>query len=87
MQLSNLASDRYLGTYTGKILAVQANYREKPGNNMEVAERHDVFVLELPAWHEERRRDETGKLIWTSAELEEFKKALEYVFGPESRGQ
>lgn len=84
MQLSNLASDRYLGTYTRKILAVQAVYSEK-ADNLEVARRHDVFVLELPEWNERRERDGLGKMKWEPAEVEAFQKALSFAFGPETK--
>lgn len=84
MQLSNLASERYLGTYTSKILAVATDYRALP-NNMEAANRHNVFVLELPDW-EKRSRDESGRVRWSSTEVEGFQRALEFAFGPETRG-
>jgi len=81
LQLSNLASDRYLGTYTRKILAVQSHYGKDSSNNAEAARRHDVFVLELPNWELTRERQPNGKIIWTKPEIEEFKKALTFVFG------
>ena len=81
LQLSNLASDRYLGTYTRKILAVQANYSANNSNNPEVARRHDVFVLQLPDWRYDRQRDAKGHMIWKDAEKQAFEDAAQFAFG------
>jgi len=50
--LNNWASDKYLGIYTAKLLAITLNY---PKENSEVAAAHDVLVLELPGWSAESR--------------------------------
>ena len=81
LQLSNLASERYLGTYTRKILVVQAPYSKDNANNLEMAKRHDVFVIQLPDWRHDRPRDAAGLMIWTDHEKNEFEKAAEFAFG------
>lgn len=81
LQLSNLASERYLGTYTRKILVVQSDRSTNNFNNLEVARRHDVFVLQLPDWRHDRPRDGAGRMIWTDAEQQDFEAAAQFAFG------
>lgn len=80
LQLSNLASERYLGTYTRKILVAKADYSAET-NNLEVARRHDVFVLQLSDWRHDRQRDPDGCMIWTEAEKKGFEAAAQFAFG------
>lgn len=72
LQLSNLGSERYLGTYTRKILAVTANYRRESSHNAKMADEHGVYLLELPNWQ--------PGAAWSQAELQEFVEAVETVF-------
>lgn len=72
LQLNNLASERYLGTYTGKILAVVAHYSRDASPNFKMAKQHKVHLLELPNWEPNRQ--------WTVTELQEFEKAVYQVF-------
>lgn len=50
--LNNWASDRYLGTYTAKLLAVTLNY---PPENKAVADAQNVVVLSLDGWTAQNR--------------------------------
>ncbi len=64
--LSNWASDKYLGTYTSKLLAVTSPY---PKENSDVAQAHDVTVLELSGWSQtarslEHHSDKIRQKIW-----------------------
>lgn len=70
LQLNNLASERYLGTYTGKILAVALTY---PPNNVRMAEAHGVHLLEFPLWQKGNE--------WSNGDLQSFRKAVKATLG------
>lgn len=72
LQLNNLASERYLGTYTGKILATIARFSRDAPANLKMAREHKVYVLELPNWQLGRP--------WNAIELQAFTKAIQQVF-------
>lgn len=72
LQLNNLASERYLGTYTGKILATIANYSRDSSSNYKMAKEHKVHLLELPNWQPGHR--------WNEIEFQEFERAIHQVF-------
>jgi hypothetical protein len=72
LQLNNLASERYLGTYTGKILATIANYSRDSSPNFKMAKEHRVHLLELPNWQ--------PGYTWNAVELQEFERVIHWVF-------
>jgi hypothetical protein len=73
-QLNNAASDRYLGVYTGKILALRGSCK---GDMAEIAEGHDIQLLLLPEWE---NRGESG-FTWTKEQLERFKTVVDAAIG------
>lgn len=72
LQLNNLASERYLGTYTGKILAVMAHYTRDTPQNAKMAQEHKVHLLELPNWQPGHS--------WSQTELARFQAVVRQVF-------
>jgi len=73
LQLNNIASERYLGTYTQKILAVTVNYQKESNRNYQMAHEHGVHVLELPAWQPGHK--------WSQAEHEQIKQLMQHILG------
>jgi hypothetical protein len=68
-QLNNLASDRYLGTYTAKILAIAVADRT---DILETARQHEIHILNLTDWQEGQP--------WSERAKNEFKKVTEAAF-------
>ena len=74
-QLNNAASDRYLGVYTGKILALRGSC--KKSDMLKIAEGHDIQLLLLPEWE---NGGESG-YTWTKEQLERFKTVVDAAIG------
>ncbi|MEM7128532.1 MAG: hypothetical protein AAF702_19520 [Chloroflexota bacterium] len=80
-QLNNIASERYLGTYTGKILAVNLSEPESlTSEDMKIANQHNIAILPLNSWNGTEER----KHSWTDSELISFQKVVDQVFGKDN---
>ena len=71
-QLNNAASDRYLGTYTAKILATTIPYNQLTA----FADLHDIHIIELVEWQENKDQPYT----WSVQELSKFEKVVKQAF-------
>ncbi|MEZ4710099.1 MAG: hypothetical protein R3A44_23035 [Caldilineaceae bacterium] len=79
-QLNNMASERYLGLYTGKILAVCVEESDTiHEEHRAVAEQHKIKILELHTWKGSSEHEH----IWGNSEKKAFQEAIDEVFGRE----
>ncbi len=77
-QLNNMASERYLGTYMGKILVVHLENRATLTDDVrEIARQHKIAILQLENWN----GGETYEHQWTTKEQSDFQTAIDEVFG------
>ncbi|MEZ4864411.1 MAG: hypothetical protein R3C14_24065 [Caldilineaceae bacterium] len=75
-QLNNMASERYLGTYTAKILAIKTIKDAQYEDYMALAAQHNIHVLHLPDW----KGSEKTCHQWNKIELAEFEKVIHKAF-------
>ena len=76
-QLNNMASERYLGTYTGKILAVSLTDKASLGDDVKkIAEQHNIVLLPLHEWN----GNEEHVHQWSEKEKKDFQAAIDRVF-------
>lgn len=77
-QLNNMASERYLGTYTGKILAVSLTEKTSLSDDVKkIAEQHSIVILPLHDWD----GSEDRVYEWSVKERVDFQAAIDKVFG------
>ncbi|MEZ4705632.1 MAG: DUF1887 family CARF protein [Caldilineaceae bacterium] len=75
-QLNNMASERYLGTYTAKILAIKDIKAEQYNDYMALADQHNIHVLHLPEWN----GCEHTAHRWSDVEITKFEDVVRKAF-------